>query len=161
MDQKWGYRRAENVFRCCITMTNLLVPISRLKTHENFPLYSFPKNESISAIWIIYELNFSLKEYFVDQLSLIVVCEKADCSSSNPFLQNRIWSCTVFTSFNKKKRVSFLNFQHSHDLWCLLWVPAPPPPQGAWDGHHGQWQKDPCWSTSCKNVSHSKIYQQI
>jgi hypothetical protein len=38
----------------------------------------------------VYEFNLTLKEHFINKLSLNVVCEKAYCLSRNPFLQNWI-----------------------------------------------------------------------
>jgi succinate dehydrogenase/fumarate reductase-like Fe-S protein len=52
---------------------------------------NFP-NENIKFIRNVYEFNLSLKEYFIENLSFNVVCEKAYCPSCNPYLQMRIWS---------------------------------------------------------------------
>jgi hypothetical protein len=89
-------RRAENVSMVLRNHDEFFVPTSRLKTFENFPLYLFPKlwvnfqNENIKFIRNIHEFNLSLKEHFIDKLSLNIVCEKAYCPSCNPYLQTRI-----------------------------------------------------------------------
>jgi hypothetical protein len=89
-------RRAENVSMVLRNHNEFFVPTSRLKTFENFPLYLFPKlwvnfqNENIKFIRNIHEFNLSLKEHFIDKLSLNIVCEKAYCPSCNPYLQTRI-----------------------------------------------------------------------
>jgi hypothetical protein len=89
-------RRAENVSMVLRNHDEFFVPTSRLKTYENFPLYSFPKlwlnlqSDSIKIIRNVYEFNLKLKEHFINALSLNVVCEKAYCPSCNPFLHNRI-----------------------------------------------------------------------
>ncbi len=88
-------RRPETVSMVLRNHDDFYVPISRLKTLESFPLYSFPKlwenfpDENIKFIRNVNEFNKSLKEYFLAKLSLTVVCTKAYCPSCNIFLRNR------------------------------------------------------------------------
>jgi hypothetical protein len=76
-------RRAENVSMVLRNHDEFFIPTSRLKTFESFPLYLFPKlwvnfpTENIKFICNVHEFNLSLKEHFIDNPSLNVVCEKA------------------------------------------------------------------------------------
>jgi hypothetical protein len=78
----------------------LLLFECRFTSFESFPLYLFPKlwvnfpNENIKFIRNVYEFNLSLKEHFIENLSLNVVpyVKKliVQCPSCNPYLQIRI-----------------------------------------------------------------------
>jgi hypothetical protein len=67
MDLKNEARRAENVSMVLRNHDEFFVPTSRLKTYENFPLYSFPKlwlnlqSDSIKIIRNVYDFNLKLK----------------------------------------------------------------------------------------------------
>jgi hypothetical protein len=85
-------RRAENTAMVLRNHDDFYSPVSRLKSLEKFPLYSFSKswenftNENIKIIRNISEFNNKLKEHFLENLSSIVVCTKAYCPSCNPLL---------------------------------------------------------------------------
>jgi len=73
------------IFHADILKTYFFIPVSRLKSYENMPLYSFPKawslltDHSITIIRNRDEFNVKLKEYFLAKLSFTVICTKAFC----------------------------------------------------------------------------------
>jgi NMD protein affecting ribosome stability and mRNA decay len=87
-------RRNETVSMSLRNSDDFFVPVSRLKSYENMPLYSFPKawslltDHSITIIRNRAEFNAKLKEYFLSQLSFTVNCTKAYCPSCNRFLNS-------------------------------------------------------------------------
>jgi hypothetical protein len=87
-------RRSETVSMSLRNSDDFFIPVSRLKSYENMPLYSFPKawslltDHSITIIRNRDEFNVKLKEYFLAKLSFTVTCTKAFCPSCNRFLNS-------------------------------------------------------------------------
>ena len=87
-------RRNETVSMSLRNSDDFFIPVSRLKSYENMPLYSFPKawslltDHSITIIRNRDEFNVKLKEYFLAKLSFTVTCTKAFCPSCNRFLNS-------------------------------------------------------------------------
>jgi hypothetical protein len=87
-------RRAETVAMTLRNHNNFFVPVSRLLSLENMPLYAFPKawislqDHNLTILRSRDEFNTKLKEYLLSQLSPVVNCTKAYCPSCNRFLNN-------------------------------------------------------------------------
>ena len=85
-------KRSKTVSMSLCNHDDFYIPVSRLKTLENEPLYAFSKawsqltDHSITIVQNFAEFNAKLKEYLLGKLSYTVNCTKAFCPSCNHFL---------------------------------------------------------------------------